>query len=197
MFTSRAEYRLLLRADNADQRLSPLGINLGIVKKERKVLFEKKLAALKKAQYIAKGVTLSSSQAQNMGFQVKQDGQIRTVFEFLRFLDISIVDLIKIWPEFKGLESEVYEQLLNDARYAVYVERQLKDVENIKKDINHKIPMNFDYSDINSLSTELKVKLHKVQPENLDQAGRIDGMTPVALTLILARLRLSEAKKSA
>ena len=197
MFTSRAEYRLLLRADNADQRLSPLGISLGIVKHERKALFEKKLSALKKARNIARELTLSSSQAKKMGFRVKQDGQTRTAFEFLSFLDINIVDLIKVWPEFEGLETEVYEQLLNDARYAVYVDRQLKDVENIKKDINHKIPLNFDYFNINSLSTELKVKLHKIQPENLDQASRIDGMTPVALTLILARLRFSENQKTA
>ena len=197
MFTSRAEYRLLLRADNADQRLSPLGISLGIVKHERKALFEKKLSALKKVRNIARKLTLSPSQAKKMGFRVKQDGQIRTVFEFLSFLDINIVDLIKAWPEFEGLETEVYEQLFNDARYAVYVDRQLNDVENIKKDINHKIPINFDYFNINSLSTELKVKLHKIQPENLDQASRIDGMTPVALTLILARLRLSEDKKTA
>ena len=197
MFTSRAEYRLLLRADNADQRLSPLGIKLGIVKHDQKVLFEIKLAALKKARDLSKNLKMSSSKAQKMGFHVKQDGQIRTAFEFLSFLNIEFFDLIKVWPEFKGLESEVYEQLLNDARYAVYVERQLKDVENMKKDINHKIPFNFDYSQISSLSTELKGKLHKTQPENLDQARRIDGMTPVALTLILARLRLSEDKKTA
>ena len=197
MFTSRAEYRLLLRADNADQRLSPLGISLGIVNKDRKKLFEKKMSSLSKAQKIAKSYILTSTEAQNVGFRVKQDGQKRTVIEFLSFLDIDISELIRVWPKFNGLEPEIYEQLCNDARYSIYIERQLKDVENMKKEANYKIPINFNYSEISSLSTELKGKLEKTQPENLDQAGRIDGMTPVALTLILAHVRLNENKKIA
>ena len=197
MFTSRAEYRLLLRADNADQRLTPLGINLGIVKKDRKHLFEKKMVSLKKMRNLAKSLSLTPSEAQNVGFRVKQDGQTRTVADFLSFLNIEISDLTRVWPQFDGLEPEIYEQLCNDARYSVYIERQLKDVENMKKDLKYKIPINLNYSEISSLSTELKVKLQKTQPENLDQAGRIDGITPVALTLILAHIRLNENKKIA
>jgi tRNA uridine 5-carboxymethylaminomethyl modification enzyme len=197
MFTSRAEYRLLLRADNADQRLSPLGISLGIVTQERKVLFENKKRLLEETRKMMKGLSLTSSQAQKSGFNIKQDGQTRTALEFLSFQDTKFSDLVRVWPQLKNLNSEVYEQLLNDSRYAVYVERQLKDVENMKKDLKYTIPNNFNYSGISSLSTELKVKLQKIQPENLNQASRIDGMTPVALTLILAHIRLSENKKMA
>ena len=197
MFTSRAEYRLLLRADNADQRLSPLGISLGIVNKDRQYLFEKKIASLEKARNLAKSLTLTSSEAQNVGFRVKQDGQIRTVLDFLSFLDIDISELTRVWPQLNGVDPEIYQQLWNDARYSVYIERQLKDVENMKKELDHKIPINFNYSEISSLSTELKIKLQKTQPESLNQAGRIDGMTPVALTLILAHIRLNENKKIA
>ena len=197
MFTSRAEYRLLLRADNADQRLTPLGIRLGIVNKDREYLFKKKISSLKKARNLAENLTLTSSEAQNLGFSVKQDGQKRTVLDFLSFLNIDISELTRVWPQFNGLEPEIFEQLWNDARYSVYIERQLKDVENMKKELDYKIPLNFKYSNISSLSTELKDKLQKTQPENLDQAGRIDGMTPVALTLILAHIRLIENKKIA
>ena len=197
MFTSRAEYRLLLRADNADQRLSPLGISLGIVTQERKFLFENKKRLLEEARKMVKGLTLTSSQAKKSGFNIKQDGQTRTALDFLSFQDTKRSDLARVWPQLRNLNSEVYEQLSNDARYAVYVERQLKDVENMKKDLKYKIPNNFNYSGISSLSTELMVKLQKTQPENLSQASRIDGMTPVALTLILAHIRLSENKKIA
>ena len=197
MFTSRAEYRLLLRSDNADQRLSPLGISLGIVRDHRKNLFKKKILALEDARKLAKSLSLTSTEAQKVGFCVKQDGQVRNVLDFLSFLNIEMSELFTVWPQLNGIEPEIYEQLCNDARYSVYIERQLKDVENMKKDLNYKIPLNFSYSEIKSLSSELKVKLQKIQPENLDQAGRIDGMTPVALTLILARIRLSENKKIA
>ena len=197
MFTSRAEYRLLLRADNADQRLSPLAISLGIVNSYRKELFQKKIVLLEKARNLARSLTLTPNQAKMVGFSVKQDGKIRTVLDYLSFQDIKISDLTRVWPQFKGINFEIYEQLLNDSRYAIYIERQLRDVENMKRDQNHIIPIGFDYSEIKSLSTELKVKLQMTQPENLDQASRIDGMTPVALTLILACIRLSENKKTA
>ena len=118
------------------------------------------------------------------------------LLDYLSFQDIKISDLTRVWPQFNGINFEIYEQLLNDSRYAIYIERQLRDVENKKRDQNHIIPIGFDYSEIKSLSTELKVKLQMTQPANLDQASRIDGMTPVALALILACIRLSENKKT-
>ena len=197
MFTSRAEYRLLLRSDNADQRLTPLGIKLGIVKKERKRIFLNKMLLLDQARNLAGSLSLTSSQAQNFGLRVKQNGQIRTALEFLGMNDINMNDIIKIWPEFSVFDSDICEQLSNEAIYSVYVERQLRDVENMQRDLEQKIPYNFNYSMISSLSNELRIKLQKVRPENLDQASRIDGMTPVALTLILAQIRLNDSKKIA
>ena len=194
MFTSRAEYRLLLRSDNADQRLTPLGIKLGIVKKERAKIFTDKVSALDTARNLAMNLTLTASQAQNFGMRVKQNGQIRTAFEFLSINDINFNDISDIWPEFNVFEPDICEQLSNEAIYSVYVERQLKDVENMQRDLNQKIPGNFDYSKISSLSNELRFKLQKIMPENLDQASRIDGMTPVALTLILAQIKLIDKK---
>ena len=189
MFTSRAEYRLLLRSDNADQRLTPLGIGLGIISDERKDTFNKKMYYLNKARDLASSLDLTSSQAKNHGLTVKQNGQTRTAYDFLSHKGFEIDTLIEIWPEFKTFNLEIREQLKNEASYSVYVERQKKDVENMRKDLGHKIPVDFNYSNINNLSSELKLKLQKIRPENLDQASRIDGMTPVALTLILGQIK--------
>jgi len=189
MFTSRAEYRLLLRSDNADQRLTPLGIKLGIISDDRKNTFDKKMYYLNKARDLASSLDLTSSQAKNHGLTVKQNGQTRTAYDFLSHKDFEIDTLIEIWPEFKTFNLEIREQLKNEASYSVYVERQKKDVENMRKDLGHKIPVDFNYSNINNLSSELKLKLQKIRPENLDQASRIDGMTPVALTLILGQIK--------
>ena len=189
MFTSRAEYRLLLRSDNADQRLTPLGIGLGIISDDRKDTFNKKMYYLNKARDLASSLDLTSSQAKNHGLAVKQNGQTRTAYGFLSHKGFEIDTLIEIWPEFKTFNLEIREQLKNEASYSVYVERQKKDVENMRKDLGHKIPVDFNYSNINNLSSELKLKLQKIRPENLDQASRIDGMTPVALTLILGQIK--------
>ena len=197
MFTSRAEYRLLLRSDNADQRLSPLGVDLGIVNDNRKNIFLKKMESLTKIRDLAKNLSITSSQAKKLGLTIKQDGQIRTALDLLSFNNIDINQIIRIWPEFSKFDFEICEQITNEARYSVYVERQMRDVENMRKDLELKIPSDFNYSSINSLSNELRGKLQIVKPQNLDQASRIDGMTPVALNLILAQMRLNEIKKIA
>ncbi len=197
MFTSRAEYRLLLRSDNADQRLSPLGVDLGIVTDNRKNIFLKKMESLTKIRDLAKNLSITSSQAKKLGLTIKQDGQIRTALDLLSFNNIDINQIIRIWPEFSKFDFEICEQITNEARYSVYVERQMRDVENMRKDLELKIPSDFNYSSINSLSNELRGKLQIVKPQNLDQASRIDGMTPVALNLILAQMRLNEIKKIA
>ena len=197
MFTSRAEFRLSLRADNADQRLTPLALRLGIIENNRKQIFEEKINKLSSARKIAGDLKLTSSQAKKYGLNVKQNGQVRTALDFLAYQNIETDDLLRIWPQFGDFDPEICMQLAYDARYSVYLDRQKKDVETMKKDAAYLIPPNFNYSAINSLSTELRIKLEKIKPHNLDQASRIDGMTPVALTLILARIRLNEQKRSA
>ncbi len=197
MFTSRAEYRLSLRADNADQRLSPIGIELGILQKSRIDIFEKKLKELNELRDLCNKLSLTSNKARKLGFNVKQNGQSRSVFELLSYDNIETSDLIKVWPEFGRFDRTVWQQLSYDARYEVYIERQKISVESMRKDSSFKIPKDFDYFDISGLSTELKDKLQRIRPDNLDQASRIDGMTPVGLTLILARVRLKDQKQSA
>ena len=182
-------YRLLLRADNADQRLTPLAVALGAVCKNREKTFREKSIKLAKAYKIAKNLNLSSAQAQSHGLKVKQNGQTRSAFDLLSYEEIGFKELGKIWPELYQIEPEIAEQLSYDARYSVYIERQNRDVDIMRNDSNYKIPENFSYCDIKSLSCELKEKLETIRPSSLDQAGRIDGMTPVAINLILARLK--------
>ena len=197
MFTSRAEFRLLLRSDNADQRLTPLGFKLGIVNKNRKNTFKNKMKTLKEAQTLAGSLTLTSSEAQKFGLNVKQNGQTRTALEFLSLNHISMNDLKRIWPQLEKFDFEICEQLSNEASYSIYVERQIQDVENMQRDSAYKIPIDLNYSTISSLSNELRYKLQKIRPENISQASRIDGMTPVALTLILAHVRSMDNVKIA
>ena len=142
-------------------------------------------------------LSLTSNKARKLGFNVKQNGQSRSVFELLSYDNIETSDLIKVWPEFGRFDRTVWQQLSYDARYEVYIERQKISVESMRKDSSFKIPKDFDYFDISGLSTELKDKLQRIRPDNLDQASRIDGMTPVGLTLILARVRLKDQKQSA
>ena len=155
------------------------------------------MKSLNEAEVLASNLTLTSSEAQKSGLNVKQNGQTRTALEFLSFNHISIKALIKIWPKLGRFNPEIWEQLSNDASYSIYVDRQIQDVENMQKDIKYKIPTDLNYSTISSLSNELRYKLQKSKPENLSQASRIDGMTPVALTLIVAHIKSMNSVKIA
>ncbi len=197
MFTSRAEYRLSLRADNADQRLTALGFELGCVSVMRKSSFDLKMEKLVKANETYKNLTIRSNEAHRFGIIVNQDGRKRTALTLLSHPKVTTETLMDIWPDTAKIEPEIRRQVECDAKYATYIERQNRDVEKLRRDESHKIPMSFVYSNISGLSNELKEKLNKVQPENLGQAGRIDGMTPSALTLILATIRKTEARRSA
>ncbi|MHA6264280.1 tRNA uridine-5-carboxymethylaminomethyl(34) synthesis enzyme MnmG [Arenibacterium sp. CAU 1754] len=197
MFTSRAEFRLSLRADNADQRLTPLGIELGCVGKERAAAFSDKLARLEGAKKLLTGTTYTPKQVASAGIKVNQDGNRRTGIEVLAFPDVTVETLIPLVPELNEVDQESRRQVERDAMYASYITRQQKDVEAVKRDENHAIPLDFDFSAIEGLSNELKHKLAQTRPGNLAQAGRIDGMTPSALALILFHLRRDTAARRA
>jgi tRNA uridine 5-carboxymethylaminomethyl modification enzyme len=189
MFTSRAEYRLKLRADNADQRLTPLGQALGCVGRDRARAFEKKSAALDAATAALKSVSLTPNEAARHGISLNQDGRRRTAFELLSYPEISFGRLAAIWPELGGISDAVAAQVGVDARYAAYVERQEADVEALKRDEATPLDPETDYEAVSGLSAELRQKLRHHRPITLAQAARIDGMTPAALLLLRAIAR--------
>lgn len=197
MFTSRAEFRLSLRADNADQRLTTKGIEAGCVGDKRKLSFEIKMQAMDDALTSLHSMTLSPKEVSAQGIKINQDGKRRDGFDLLSFQGVQFSDLIKMRPELAGVDGEIQKQIECDALYAHYVRRQQKDVEAMKRDEAHKIPINFKYTTIAGLSNELQSKLQAVQPTTLGQAGRIDGMTPAALTLVLAKIKQYYRKKQA
>jgi tRNA uridine 5-carboxymethylaminomethyl modification enzyme len=189
MFTSRAEFRLSLRADNADQRLTPLAISLGCVGAERQKTFTQKIDALTSGRAELEKLTLTPREAAAYGISVGQDGQRRSGFTLLSFADVGFDQLERAHPGLSGLALDIRDQLKRDATYATYIERQQADVAAMKRDEAHEIPVDFDYAALSGLSNELRDKLLRARPETLAQAGRVDGMTPAALTLILAALR--------
>jgi tRNA uridine 5-carboxymethylaminomethyl modification enzyme len=197
MFTSRAEFRLKLRADNADQRLTPAGIALGLVGPERRKAFESKTKALAEGLDLLNQLMLTPTEAARHGLSVNRDGRRRTAFELLAFPDISLERLRSIWPQIGGLEPRIAGQLEVDARYASYLRRQDEDVAQLKRDEMVSIPAEFDYGDLPGLSAEVRQKLARHRPASIAQAGRIEGMTPAALLTILARLKAGRGRKTA
>lgn len=197
MFTSRAEFRLSLRADNADQRLTPLAMRLGCVSDQRKSAFQSKLNELLRVKEILSSATFTPKEAIQAGISISQDGNRRSAFQLLSFPDMEFEDILPLVPELEGVSSEISEQIERDALYSNYLARQQKDIDALRKDEAQKIPVGFQYEALDGLSNELKMKLMSAQPETLAQAARIDGMTPAALTLLLARLRRDVGKKTA
>lgn len=197
MFTSRAEFRLSLRADNADQRLTPVGLEMGLVGDIRQTAFLGKMEHLQRGEEVLSGNSLTPSGARAKGLRVNQDGARRTGHELLAYPDISISDLGRVWPPLAELPEPIKKQLEIDALYAPYITRQSQDVEAMLRDAEKSIPDSVDYQEIGGLSAELTAKLEQARPETLDQAGRIEGMTPAALTLVLVHLRHSERRRSA
>ncbi len=197
MFTSRAEYRLSLRADNADQRLTPIGLNLGCVTSDRRSVFDGKMEKLVQAKALFSELSMTPNEATKVGIKVNQDGVRRSATEFLGFRDVDAAKLAQVWPELGALEADIVRQVERDAIYAGFIERQSADVAAMRRDEGLTIPEGLDYLGVAGLSNELQQKLAKVRPATLGQAGRIDGMTPAALALILARIRQSTAKRRA
>jgi tRNA uridine 5-carboxymethylaminomethyl modification enzyme len=189
MFTSRAEYRLQLRADNADQRLTDVGIAVGCVSAERAELHRKKSAALNDAREFAKTVSLTPKEADRHGLSLNKDGQRRTAFELLSYPNVTVSDLTKIWPRFGELAPKVAEQLEIDAKYDVYLSRQAADIAAYRRDESFELPDDFDYAALPGLSNEMKQKLQTHRPRTIGHASRIDGVTPAALTLLVAHIR--------
>jgi tRNA uridine 5-carboxymethylaminomethyl modification enzyme len=189
MFTSRAEYRLKLRADNADQRLTGRGIEFGCVGAERARHHTKKMAALDSARAFARSRSLTPNEANRFGLVLNQDGQRRTALDLLSYPNLGVGDLARIWPEFGAMEPKIAGQLETDAKYAVYLDRQAADVESFRHDEAMGLPDKIDYEAIPGLSAELRQKLGLVRPRTLGQANRIDGMTPAALGLVALHVR--------
>jgi tRNA uridine 5-carboxymethylaminomethyl modification enzyme len=197
MFTSRAEYRLKLRADNADQRLTPLGVALGCVGSARQKAFAARDAALQAATAFLGSLTLTPTEAARHGLGINKDGRRRSAFELLAYPEVNLARLRVIWPEIGGISPEIAAQVEVDARYASYVRRQEIDVEALKRDEKVRIPATFAYAGLPGLSNELRQKLEQHRPATLAQASRIEGMTPSALLLILAHLKAASATKPA
>ena len=189
MFTSRAEYRLTLRADNADQRLTDKGIAIGCVGETRRSRHAAKMAALRAAHDLARSVSLTPSEAARHGLALNKDGQRRTGFELLSHPNIGVEQLARIWPRFGDLAPPIAGQLEIDAAYDVYLSRQAADIAAYRRDEGLELPDGLDYAALPGLSNEAKQKLQSTRPRTIGQAGRIDGITPAALTLLVAHLK--------
>ncbi|TMM52604.1 tRNA uridine-5-carboxymethylaminomethyl(34) synthesis enzyme MnmG [Sulfitobacter sabulilitoris] len=197
MFTSRAEFRLSLRADNADQRLTPVGIELGCVSDHRKNLFQAKMERLEQGRSVLADASFTPKQAASVGIKINMDGARRTAMQLLAYPGVEFSDLESLDSRLSTVDEETRSQLAKEALYANYLHRQQRDIDLMQKDEALIIPSDFDYSCLEGLSNELKTKLEKVRPMTLAHAGRIDGMTPAALTVVLASLRKTKSKKSA
>ena len=196
MFTSRAEYRLSLRADNADQRLTGEGIRLGCVEQPRAANFERKMEDLEAGRRRLEGTAIPAREASAVGINITPDGPSRSALDLLSFPDVTFETLQGLRPDLSDIQYHIRHQLKCDALYSQYLRRQERDALQLKQDEALRIPENFDYSGLSGLSTELTQKLNTVRPESLGQAGRIQGMTPAALTLILAKIRHGERKSA-
>jgi tRNA uridine 5-carboxymethylaminomethyl modification enzyme len=197
MFTSRAEYRLRLRADNADQRLTPLGEAVGCIGAERRTAFQAKAQALALGRVLLENLSLTPTEAGRAGVEINRDGRRRTAFEMLSYPGVDFARLAAIWPELARVDSTIRSQLEIDARYAAYVDRQEVDIADLRRDEGVRIPDGFDYAGIASLSNEVRQKLMANRPGTIAQASRIDGMTPAALMLLLAHIKKAPRRASA
>lgn len=197
MFTSRAEFRLSLRADNADQRLTEFGRNGGFVEDERWTAFSAKKEALETGRDLLNSVTASSRALNEAGVKVGVDGPKRTLLDALSIAGTTVDRLKSIDAQLNDIKPEIAVQLERDALYSHYVERQAKDIEALNRDSEKLIPPNLRYTDIPGLSNELKTKLQTVMPDNLAQAARIDGITPAALMLIAAEIKKHHTQAAA
>jgi len=189
MFTSRAEYRLSLRSDNADQRLTAKGIEIGCVGEKRAHMFHVKHLKQTEARELLQTLSLTPKRAADLGWRVNQDGRIRTAWEYLAYPDISFDDLRQAWPELGDVSRETSEQMAIESQYAGYMQRQQNDIDALRRDEELAIPEMIDYASVGGLSNEVRQKLETIRPATLGQAGRIEGVTPGALIALLGHVR--------
>jgi tRNA uridine 5-carboxymethylaminomethyl modification enzyme len=189
MFTSRAEYRLTLRADNADQRLTPVGIEAGCVGTVRTEVFHVKQAAIESARSRLNALSLTPNEARGRGITINLDGRRRTAMEVLAYEKVDFAKLVSVWPELGGTARQVAEQMEIEAAYAGYLDRQEADIVAFRKDEDMRLPADLDYRSVGGLSNEAKEKLSTVRPATLGQAARIEGLTPGAMTALLGHVR--------
>ncbi|MEQ8480779.1 MAG: tRNA uridine-5-carboxymethylaminomethyl(34) synthesis enzyme MnmG [Hoeflea sp.] len=197
MFTSRAEYRLSLRADNAEARLTPMAMELGCVDRDRAERFSRYFDSLTECIAVLKERQVSPNEAAEFGIALNRDGLRRSAFQLLSYPDVSVDDVMRVWPEFALYDRTVLNAAAVDASYAVYLERQRQDIAERVKEESRLIPADFDYGALVGLSNELKQKLERIRPPSIGHAERIEGMTPAAIALILAHLRRGQAGKTA
>lgn len=197
MFTSRSEYRLSLRADNADLRLTPLGIRAGIVGRDRQLAFRKREEAIRHGLEQARALSLSSGEAARRGLKVNQDGVRRTALDLLGMAEVGWAGVTKLWPELNNFGPDVVAALEAEALYAGYIQRQDADIAALRKEDQLALPSSLDYAAMPSLSAELRQKLMRVRPATLGQASRIDGMTPAALAVILSHVKRRDRQSAA
>ncbi|MCV3767261.1 tRNA uridine-5-carboxymethylaminomethyl(34) synthesis enzyme MnmG [Rhizobium sp. TRM95796] len=192
MFTSRAEFRLSLRADNADQRLTPIGLSLGLVGKERRERLNAYLQDLDSVRDRLKGYSLTPSEASKYGLRINQDGQRRSAYELLSYPDMNLDRLGAVWPDLNVVPKWSRDAIEIEAAYAVYLDRQATEAAETRREEERLIPEELDFSELPGLSAELKSKLGRFKPRNIAQAAKIDGMTPAAITLLLTTIKKRE-----
>ncbi len=197
MFTSRAEYRLMLRADNADLRLTPQGLDIGVVAAKRARVFEAKKAELDRLRSALMDINETPNSLRTLGFDINQDGQRRSGLDLLSYPNITFSDLEMAWPVLAGAPADVVEQIEIEATYASYLTRQEADIQALRRDESLVLPSDLDYSTIPSLSNEVKDKLSRVRPETIGQAARISGVTPAAITALLGHVKRRDGRLSA
>ncbi len=189
LFTSRAEYRLTMRSDNADLRLTPVGIKIGCVGKERAKAFKKKLKQLNQARILIQSLSKTPKELKKMGLVVNVDGHKRTAFELLSYPDITWENLVQIFPELQKISAEVAKQLVIEGRYQGYLARQNQDIADFKKDEALKIPEGIDYQKVGGLSNEIRERLEKERPQTIGAMGRMRGITPASVTAVIGYLK--------
>lgn len=191
MFTSRAEYRLSLRIDNADQRLTQKGIDLGFVQKDRAYHFKNKMVAINYAIDLAHRLTITPTKAKEHGLNINQDGKKRSVLDLISYPNISINDLYKIWPELNNIDSNVITQLESDAIYSKYLDRQTQEISSFKKEEGVNIPENINYMDIKGLSNEARDRIERIKPTTIGQLNRMEGIDPSTVLKVISYLKAS------